>query len=665
VIGVRRLRLTGLSEDYLVDLCDEDGNPRSLAIIAGEISTGKTAVLEFIDYCLGKGRHPAYVEIERQARSAQLEVDLSGEICVIERTLFASENVARIHHCRLAGMGDPHGISKVPLGPAGNPESLNWTLLANAGLEGVILKEAPTQAASGVDPLSFRDVMWLSFLDSDRMLARHNLLFESADHMKRLKLKQLIEVTFGVHDQELASIADRVRLVERERESQKAEIASLETFLREQEVPDRLEVQALVEAHSEQLGGLRAELGTLDEEMRAASDFADAARRRYGSLRREAGLASVRIRDRDTLLRRLLPLRAQYAEDERKLVFYGEAKQLFDPLHVTVCPSCLQELDEVPEIERNRCTLCGSEIETGTEEINVEAERAAIRTRLRAISRYIEEVEEQLGEDRGAYERLSAAESDAQAEMDSDMSEQLAPFVAQRDQLVRAISDLGAERRHLQRQLGWIEGVERRTRELETLQKRIAELRDEQRALEEDRPSRDAVVGDLSARFGELLRAFGFPKLDDPVGPSLDSDFVPHVRGSRYDEIGSRGGITLVALAWQLAIFERAIELGRPHPGFLMIDSPQTNLRPPDQEPDEFSTEEIGARLWHHLHGWSNGPGRGAQLIVVDHRPPAEVWGAVVAAYSGRADRPPYGLIANETGANTAGSDSAVQHKGN
>ena len=45
----------------------------------------------------------------------------------------------------------------------------------------------------------------------------------------------------------------------------------------------------------------------------------------------------------------------------------------------------------------------------------------------------------------------------------------------------------------------------------------------------------------------------------------------------------------------------------------------------------EFSTEEIGARLWHHLFEWSNGPGRDAQLIVVDHRPPAEVWGAVVA----------------------------------
>ncbi len=37
--------------------------------------------------------------------------------------------------------------------------------------------------------------------------------------------------------------------------------------------------------------------------------------------------------------------------------------------------------------------------------------------------------------------------------------------------------------------------------------------------------------------------------------------------------------MTLVALAWQLTIFEEAVESGVGHPGFLLIDSPQKNLR--------------------------------------------------------------------------------------
>jgi len=37
----------------------------------------------------------------------------------------------------------------------------------------------------------------------------------------------------------------------------------------------------------------------------------------------------------------------------------GEARRLFDPLHVINCPSCLQKLPEAPGIVDAHCTLCG------------------------------------------------------------------------------------------------------------------------------------------------------------------------------------------------------------------------------------------------------------------------------------------------------------------
>jgi len=129
MIALRRLRLVGIAENYEVDFCDEDGHPRPLAIIEGEISTGKTAVLEFIDFCLGKDRHPDYVEIQRQARSAQLELELSGVIYVIERALFSGENTAWLHECRLAEIDKPHATTKKRIDPAGDQKTLNGLLL--------------------------------------------------------------------------------------------------------------------------------------------------------------------------------------------------------------------------------------------------------------------------------------------------------------------------------------------------------------------------------------------------------------------------------------------------------------------------------------------------------------------------------------------------------
>jgi len=650
LITLRRLRLIGISENYEVSFCDAEGEPRSLAIIAGEITTGKTAVLEFVDFCLGKDRHPSYVEIRRQARSALLELDLSGETHVIERQLFSTEKVAWVHQCTLSEMDRPHAIRKLFVDPAGDPNTLNWMLLSHAGLEGVELKQAPTNPESGTDPLSFRDVMWLAFLDSDRMLANH-LLHEGSVPAKRLKLRQLIEVIFGVHDQELATMGDRIALLRSEREAKKGEIFSLRNFLAEQEVGEALELSAAIEGSEAAVEPLRERLAQVDQEMRASSAYADSQRRRFGQLRSDASRVAARVRDRESLLSRLLPLHAQYVEDDSKLVFLSEAGQLFDPLGVSVCPSCMQELDKRPEIIDGRCSLCRSPLLEDEEPIDVEAERAAIRARIRTISRYIEQVQDELVAEQVEYERISSEESAAQAEMDSDISAELAPFVAERDQLVRRIATERGRKGDLERRLGWIESVERRNGELAQLESRLQDLRDEQQEMEANRPDRNVVVSELSKRYARLLGEFGFPKLDDPEPPRLGKDFMPYVRGERYDKIGSRGAVTLVALAWTLAIFELAIETERPHPGFLMIDSPQANLKPLGEgDFDEFSTDEIGGRLWHHLASWSSDRGRDAQLIVVDHRPPPEVAGAKVVTFSGRVDEPPYGLITNETG---------------
>jgi hypothetical protein len=127
------------------------------------------------------------------------------------------------------------------------------------------------------------------------------------------------------------------------------------------------------------------------------------------------------------------------------------------------------------------------------------------------------------------------------------------------------------------------------------LRARIEELRS-------NRPDRTSVTADLTERFADLLAQFGFPNLNEPVPPSLNDAFVPFVRASRYIDVGSTGALTLISLAWQLVIFERAVEQGQAHPGFLMIDSPQKNLMPEDGAGgDEFSDPAIPRRVWEHI----------------------------------------------------------------
>jgi hypothetical protein len=646
-IRIRQLRLRGVEKDYNVDFVDAAGKVRPLSTIAGDISTGKTSVLEFISYCLGGSSHPTGIEVRRQARAALLEVDLDDGRAVIERPLFGDNEYATVHRCSLADIdaGLRHEREMRPVDPAGAPDSLSMLLLGQVGLAGISLKEAPTQASTDVDPLSFRDLMWLCYLSDDRYDFR-GLLFEQ-NHMKELKLRQVIEVVFDVHDDQEAKIAQALHQVEVESARVRAEADSLKRFLQDEEVPDPIELAARREQVERRGAELGEQLDRLSMEMRALSGYADEAREAYGARSREASEAASTVRYQETLIRRLVPLQAQYAEDERKLVFYNEAKTLFDPLQLAICPSCLQPLTEPLASDGGECSLCHRPIVRGEEDFDLSAELRAVRARLKEIGRYLDDTRRLLDDAKIAHSAAAAAEQTAQRRLDDDVSSSLSPFLGQREQLVRDREETRAALGEIERQQRWHQTLDRRYAEIQRLQERATDLRRQRAALEGERLTKQEVVTDLSRRFDEILRRFDFPKLDDPSPPYLDQRFIPHVRGISYHEHTSRGALTLISLAWQLAIFERAVELGHAHPGFLLIDSPQQALAQADEE---YQSEQIRLNVWNYLIGWSQGAGLATQVVIADNTPPAVADETITVRFGGKYGPPPYGLIDNETG---------------
>ena len=100
-IRVRALRLLGVTQDYEVRFSIGGRDTAALAVIAGEISTGKSSILELIDWCLGASDHPKHPEIAKTARSALLELDLRDAVAVIERPLFTTRAYATVHYTSL------------------------------------------------------------------------------------------------------------------------------------------------------------------------------------------------------------------------------------------------------------------------------------------------------------------------------------------------------------------------------------------------------------------------------------------------------------------------------------------------------------------------------------------------------------------------------------
>lgn len=702
------LRLLGYRKNYTVPFTGQEGHLRSLSVIAGEISTGKTTILEFIDFCLGSSTHPQHPEIVDSVKAAQLSIEVDIPVRNVDRA--ENENLgpdsARLGYSRqryviqrgvegstrdvLIFTGDFDSIDAVAprlvSADSSAEDSLSKFLLQLCGLDGIRLKVAPTKPDSATHSLSFRDLAPLWFLSNTR-LDNKNLALEHQP-MKALKLKQVVDLLFDVFDEHGANLSGQISELQAELSAERSGLNAVWRFIREQGVPDNpIELEALQSDADQGYRQALLALDRVDDIARERTAFAEDARSQYLDKVQDARESENRARERETLLRRLAPLRAQYSDDLKKLTMLKEAKRLFDPLSVSVCPACASRIPSAAVVD-GHCSLCRSEIPhlehaalqerpasasavesdaqgTATASgldpalepsVDVTKELNSTKRRLKELNSYIASVEVEAIEARKSVAQMDAESVTLQQRLDQLTRDAITPLLAERDASAAAVSEAEKVRNQLFQQRRMLESVGEKDRSVQELAARLSELRQRLADSEANQRGRSAVLLNLSTRFSEILKSFGYPKLSDAY---LDKNLLPHVRGIRYNQVGSSGATTLISLAWELAIFELAYEEGRRHPGFLMVDSPQKNLAPETQidsgtaENDDdqgFVGEAIVRRIYRHLDLWLSGPGAGAQVILVDNVPPPSAEGDVVARYGGAGGRAPYGLIDDAPG---------------
>ena len=140
------------------------------------------------------------------------------------------------------------------------------------------------------------------------------------------------------------------------------EYTTTQEFLNEQELGTRIQVELGRDAAEATFDAVARMLGDLDAQILAASSFAADLRDRHRDAARRAQRAAALLRDRETQLRRFIPLRAQYADDVAKLTMLAEARTLFDPLREGL--PCVLELaaGRTPCVAHGHCTLCTSTV---------------------------------------------------------------------------------------------------------------------------------------------------------------------------------------------------------------------------------------------------------------------------------------------------------------
>ena len=652
-IRIRRLRLfTPPAGDriYEVDFTD-NGAWRPLSIVAGASQTGKTSTIEYILYCLGSSGFPEHEEMAQRIAAVALEVEIDGVVHTIERTTTGTPSkFASVWPAPLEERASTTE-TRLTIDPPSEPDSLSQFLLAAFGMSGIKLPVSPTKADTETHALSIRDVARLVYYPNSR-LDSQNLLEEHGNPIVAQKLQQTIDLTFGVADDALAQLADRIRAAESTARESERSARLLKTIV-ESEYPLGPAGVQIQESDAVGLAAqIREQITTLDQQQVARQESTQELRRLLSEAEDTVTAWDVRLRGRESLIARLSSLALQYADDKKKLTFLKEAEQLFDPLSVTHCPACFSELSPHPHINSSgACSLCGHDLShenAGDGKQNrsqvVERELSATSRRLDQLNTYLGSLTRELATIRASRERAAEQAVSAAAELDR-VAVLPAPFLAYRDQLGTHLADAEKAAAHQAQGVRFWDRVAQAENERDLRAGQLTQLRRE-RQEQSNRPDRASLVQSISDRFVQILGDFEYPKLSNA---GLNAKLIPTVRGANYTKASS-GGLTLISLAWAFAIWEIAYERDALAPGLLVIDSPQKNLghtaRPGD---DEFADAKLVNNIYEHVQRWLDGAGVGAQILFVDNSPPVAVEEYVVVRFSGRADQPPFGLIDDAT----------------
>lgn len=138
-------------------------------IIAGPIFTGKTAVLDLIDYCLGSQDSPSFPEI-RKCSDVLLECQVGGEHLTIRRPLGRARHALIYFECTIENLLENEmPFEEVLAVHSKGQRSISSILMSKLGLADIQVKAAPTKEASEQVSFSLRDLMAFLYVPQDRM----------------------------------------------------------------------------------------------------------------------------------------------------------------------------------------------------------------------------------------------------------------------------------------------------------------------------------------------------------------------------------------------------------------------------------------------------------------------------------------------------------------
>lgn len=573
----------------------------SLSVIHGPSDTGKSFIVDAIDFALGSKSLKVVKGLEQYSHVLLGIRTLAGEDYTLARpikggrvalypsdlrstpTLPAEQNLATKHS-------------------AVTEDNLSRFLLKLTGFDGLKIRR---NARNDTDSLSFRNLAHFAVVDETQMQSELAPVYTGISPTTRTKelsvLKLLLE---GRDDSDLTAIA----ATPQQNRAKAAKSEVVEALIRD--VDQVLQGVAEESELRDQLSRIVNRTTFLDSLLSEATQERTRALQLVASSEKEVKKLRADFFNTRALAARLGLLGAQYASDISRLNMIEEAGGLLGFFSTAVCPFCGNTGDErsphsvVHQESVSFADAVGSEIEKTsrlsqdlrktlndleTDQVNIQEEHARHLGALR--------------EREGALEDLDASQAPTLAEL-------------------RDLQDL---RRNVERSLALWE-------QLGTYRTLLAEIQAD--TVAEQAAQADSIslltIDAFSSHLSDVLSEWGYPDAGHSRYDRAENDIVAD--GQLRSGHG-KGVRAVLHAAFTIALAQYCVSKGLPHPGFVVLDSPLVTYKPPKSGDEDLSDDaallpaDFAARFYASVEDLASN----VQVVVMENvSPPSSGGGGLV-----------------------------------
>ena len=591
------LRLCGTRKNYEIKF------KGGLNYISGPTSTGKTSILEMINYALGAERHKSYIEIGEACTDVELDIEIAGEKYRIIRKLFEFTLPVKVE------LWDDEEkeykyFDSFDIDSPSNENSLSAFLVRKIGLGNVKISN---------QYLSFRDIFKYSYLKQTD-IDTEDLMGESY-WITNNKRKNTFEIIFNVYDEMVASLKASLKEKTQERDAFRIQLEGVSRFIDAADIGNISSYRERRNEVEKNLAELKDKLLLVKMHNTEENDATKELRNKIVRMKNEIRVLTEQKSDQDEYITKLCLLLNQYKVDIDKCKMLLVGVPEINKYEFLVCPNCLKPIKEHDEIH---CSLCNNDMSKDVSDLlQIKKEMTLLKRRHTELQKHIESEREKSNKlEKQILEKRNVLEEET-SELLHLQEGYVNPYIEQIEFLNFEIGKCNRQIQEIDASLHMLEEYERLRKLMKSKEDDLASIRKNISNLMAEQNDKAEIIKELTSVFNDYLKDFHFPKLD--YGYIEEKTYLPYVRGRKYNDLGSLGGVTLIIIAYYLSIAKMTLDKDRfYHLNLLMIDSPRKNLGA-NATQEEFRDEEIFNAIINTFIKMGKEYEKDIQLIVVNN----------------------------------------------